>query len=655
MNAEGNNLYEENNHNNYLNSKIGNENNIYFNVQNDESEISSSNITNCTINKGNDQSLNDRKEFTEPIKLLNEELNNLMIKDDEKISFNKNINSVDAIKENSKEKKNDHNNHLKSKIVNENAININEQFDNYQNSDSYENISLNKIKPHENFSINKENVQSLNIRKEINSEPIKLLNEELNNLMIKDDEKISFIKNFDSVNVIIEYKDKEEKYECLIFPPNDYNEVDDLINEIKENVNDIKLINKDDIFHFQYKSINKILRTKDKIDYKKYVQIKKENEKLKKKAKEDNEKINNLINYINMEQEDKKKENKNKKLETQMISQNLNSMIKMKESKNIDKKINYLTQFPSGKIIIAANDKIIIYSIDFNEIIETLNNENQKLFYYISVKDDNNILTYSKGKDNKEYIITWKRNIKKSNNFLFIKNKNKNLVQDDVKKMEKKLDDKENKFISDEIIINDKNDNIIFISYLSNGDFISCSKNKNYDEALDKIKIWKSNKEENHPGIESLIVLENNKKIFSVGGNQIILWDLSLKFLKRMSIENNGEFIKILNENKFIVNERNIKLNIYDIDSFQLNFSITLNMNKDPLTDMIILREIKAILIINNDSKKIKVYTYDDNSKQCKENEIEIKNKGNFKLYKLKNNEFLLYDKNKNYIEIWNY
>ena len=651
MNAEGNNLYEENNHNNYLNSKIGNENNIYFNVQNDESEISSSNITNCTINKGNDQSLNDRKEFTEPIKLLNEELNNLMIKDDEKISFNKNINSVDAIKENSKEKKNDHNNHLKSKIVNENAVDINEQFDNYQNSDSYENVSLNKT----NFSINKENDQSLNNRKEINSEPIKLLNEELNNLFIKDDEKISFIKNFDSVNVIIEYKDKEEKYECLIFPPNDYNEVDDLINEIKENVNDIKLINKDDIFHFQYKSINKILRTKDKIDYKKYVQIKKENEKLKKKAKEDNEKINNLINYINMEQEDKKKENKNKKLETQMISQNLNSMIKMKESENIDKKINYLTQFPSGKIIIAANDKIIIYSIDFNEIIETLNNENQKLFYYISVKDDNNILTYSKGKDNKEYIITWKRNIKKSNNFLFIKNKNKNLVQDDVKKMEKKFDDKENKFISDEIIINDKNDNIIFISYLSNGDFISCSKNKNYDEALDKIKIWKSNKEENHPGIESLIVLENNKKIFSVGGNQIILWDLSLKFLKRMSIENNGEFIKILNENKFIVNERNIKLNIYDIDSFQLNFSITLNMNKDPLTDMIILREIKAILIINNDSKKIKVYTYDDNSKQYKENEIEIKNKGNFKLYKLKNNEFLLYDKNKNYIEIWNY
>ena len=354
MNAEGNNLYEENNHNNYLNSKIGNENNIYFNVQNTEScENISLNKTNFSINKENDQSLNNRKEInSEPIKLLNEELNNLFIKDDEKISCNKNINSVDAIKENSKEKKNDHNNHLKSKIVNENAININEQFDNFQNNESYENSSLNKT----NFSINKENDQSLNNRKEINSEPIKLLNEELNNLFIKDDEKISFIKNFDSVNVIIEYKDKEEKYECLIFPPNEYNEVDDLINEIKENVNDIKLINKDDIFHFQYKSINKILRTKDKIDYKKYVQIKKENEKLKKKAKEDNEKISNLINYVNMEQEDKKKENKNKKLETQMISQNLNSMIKMKESKNINKKINYLTIFPSGNIIIASND-----------------------------------------------------------------------------------------------------------------------------------------------------------------------------------------------------------------------------------------------------------------------------------------------------------
>jgi hypothetical protein len=78
-------------------------------------------------------------------------------------------------------------------------------------------------------------------------------------------------------------------------------------------------------------------------------------------------------------------------------------------------------------------------------------------------------------------------------------------------------------------------------------------------------------------------------------------------------------------------------------------------MNKAPLTDMKILREINAILILSNDLKKIKVYTYDDNSKQCKENEIEIKNKGNFKLYKLKSNEFLLYDKNKNYIEIWNY
>jgi hypothetical protein len=78
-------------------------------------------------------------------------------------------------------------------------------------------------------------------------------------------------------------------------------------------------------------------------------------------------------------------------------------------------------------------------------------------------------------------------------------------------------------------------------------------------------------------------------------------------------------------------------------------------MNKAPLTDMKILREINAILILSNDLKKIKVYTYDDNSKQYKENEIEIKYQGNFKLYKLKNNEFLLYDKNKNYIEIWNY
>ena len=83
---------------------------------------------------------------------------------------------------------------------------------------------LNKFKK---FNLNK----GINNRKSIHINPIKLLNEESNSISVKDFENISFIKAFDSINLIIDYN--EEKYECLIFPPKEYNEVDDFINDIK--------------------------------------------------------------------------------------------------------------------------------------------------------------------------------------------------------------------------------------------------------------------------------------------------------------------------------------------------------------------------------------------------------------------------------------
>ncbi len=268
--------------------------------------------------------------------------------------------------------------------------------------------------------------------------------------------------------------------------------------------------------------------------------------------------------------------------------------------------------------------------------------KHQITFDYISVRDNNTFLSYSK---DEKSILTWKKKENKIN-FLFSKNKNKDSNK------------KENEFISNDKPIKNENeeDDIIFISYLSNGDFISCSRNINDDGLQDKIKIWKSKKVAIHSHIESLLILDNKNKIISVGGNQIILWNVSLKFLDSIddSINNNVEFIYLLSDNKFIVNDSNEKLNIYEILDSSLKFvdSISLQLNNNPLSNMIVLKN-NLILIISNKLNKMKVYFNNEASNKYEEIEIEKKNPGIFNCCKSKYKEFILYDKDN--IEVWKY
>ena len=481
---------------------------------------------------------------------------------------------------------------------------------------------LNKFK---NFNLNNE----INNRKANHIKPIKLLNEESNSISVKDFENISFIKAFDSINLIIDYN--EEKYECLIFPPKEYNEVDDFINDIINNSKDVKLNKNNFGIEFKYKTINKILKTNKKIDLQKYETMKNENKQLKIDYEKLNEKLEELKKYINEIKPKEKNENQNQEIEIPY----------RKKSQKSEKKINYLTVFPSGNIIIAAKEEIIIYSKDFKKN-ETLKTNYQKTFDYISVRDNNTFLSYSK---DEKSILTWKKKENKKINFFFSKNNNKDSNK------------KEIEFISDENIKNEnEEDDIIFISYLSNGDFISCSRNINDDDLQDKIKIWKSKKVAIHSHIESLLILDNKNKIISVGGNQIILWNVSLKFLDSIddSINNYVEFIYLLSDNKFIVNDSNEKLNIYEILDSSLKFvdSISLQLNNNPLSNMIVLKN-NLILIISNKLNKMKVYFNNEASNKYEEIEIEKKNPGIFNCCKLIDKEFILYDKDN--IEVWKY
>ena len=192
----------------------------------------------------------------------------------------------------------------------------------------------------------------------------------------------------------------------------------------------------------------------------------------------------------------------------------------------------------------------------------------------------------------------------------------------------------------------------------------------------DTITKWnkKIEKEENHPRIESLLIIENKNIIISVGGNDIFLWDLSLK-QKKSYIDNDGgninfkfTSINLLNDNKFIVDSENKELQIYELQ-------ITEKVNKFKQLKIIsfnklilcrVIREINFILIVELNKKDILFYFYDLNGNRkdlkvsfnnLEEKEIDnniseivkyIKknnNRENIKSRVLKNKEFLLYGK----------
>ena len=488
-------------------------------------------------------------------------------------------------------------------------------------------------------------------------QPIKLLNDQP---LFHEDYNCSFIKYFDFVQ-IIKY-DNEEKYECSIFLPKEYDEIDDFINDIKNK--NYKLIKKDFEleFEFEYKTlkINKRFKRKKIINYEnKIEEYKNEIEKknlLIKELKDEIENKNQTIKEIkkqNQIERELKNMNQNKKDETQIFNQ---SKIILKEQntfniKDINKEyqINDLAIFPSGNIIIAERNKILLFSKDFKKLDDEPKEENQS-FLYVRIRDENNFLSYSKDKKKGKYkFIIWKK---------------------DQTQNEKKF--KKDKEIENENI----NNYIIFVKCLSNGDFISCSRNKNDDELQDTITKWnkKIEKEENHPRIESLLIIENKNIIISVGGNDIFLWDLSLK-QKKSYIDNDGgninfkfTSINLLNDNKFIVDNKNKELQIYELQiSEKVNkFKQLKIISFNKLILCRVIREINFILIVELNKKDILFYFYDLNGnrkdlkvsfnnleeKEIDNNNSEIvkyikknNNRENIKSRVLKNKEFLLYGK----------
>ena len=125
--------------------------------------------------------------------------------------------------------------------------------------------------------------------------------------------------------------------------------------------------------------------------------------------------------------------------------------------------------FPSGNIITVSHDKSIeIYDESFN-ILQIIENAHDGYIYYVDIKDENNFITCSE-KDFK----------------IWIKDKNG--------------------FILNKCIENAHTNSITKILYCSNGDIISCSRDKT-------VKIWKKNENNNY---KVNAILYHNNKVYSI-------------------------------------------------------------------------------------------------------------------------------------------
>jgi hypothetical protein len=312
--------------------------------------------------------------------------------------------------------------------------------------------------------------------------------------------------------------------------------------------------------------------------------LKEENKLLKESFGNEIKKLNENIELLKIENLNKEKKissNENEINELKMKIQKLEENKKFPDLKYVNcikahkSYVNSVSIFPSGKIISVSGDKSIkIFDTNLNVIDKILNSHEQGIFY-IDVIDENTFVTCT-------------------NDLIKIWNK------------------KENIFVVKNTIENAHNEEILKVIHFSNGNLISCSRDKT-------IKLWGKNNNgyENitilchSDRINSILLLEDKNLLISSGLDGTNFWNINnyekIFYLKETYCGWN-EGLKRIDEDKIIIKGKDT--NLLKIISISQK-KVVLNVNNPFQCNSICVIKEKGIVLIGGRSKDIRVYRVD--------------------------------------------
>ncbi len=313
-------------------------------------------------------------------------------------------------------------------------------------------------------------------------------------------------------------------------------------------------------------------------------QLKEENKLLKESFGNEIKKLNENIELLKIENLNKEKKissNENEINELKMKIQKLEENKKFPDLKFVNcikahkSYVNSVSIFPSGKIISVSGDKSIrIFDTNLN-VIDKIFNAHEQGIFNIDVIDENAFATCS-------------------NDLIKIWNK------------------KENTFVVKNTIENAHNEEILKVIHFSNGNLISCSRDKT-------IKLWGKNNNgyENittlchSDRINSILLLEDKNLLISSGLDGTNFWNIN-NYEKIFYLKETycgwSEGLKRIDEDKIIIKGKDT--NILKIISISQK-KVILNVNNPFQCNSICVIKEKGFVLIGGRSKDIRVYRVD--------------------------------------------